>query len=244
MRKTVLFGGLICATLLSACSKHDPILPGVRTSIFDTDAIQTTNEKITDLPKAAYAMSTTDCPYTLDMNNTIWNGDRKIFSGFPTPNSVARDTAPVCYGNYVFAGLTTGELVKINKNNRQIVWIADIYRPSNMTGGASIVDIVAPIVIRGANVYAGGLGDAFCKINATTGTKKWCVAISTAEPFIVAGDVIFIVGGNNTLYAIRDNDGAAYWTAELKKQSTPKYDSGIITVGRERFDGLTGEKIK
>jgi outer membrane protein assembly factor BamB len=113
-----------------------------------------------------------------------------------------------------------------------------------MTGGASVVDIVSPIVIRGANVYVGGLGDAFCKINATTGTKKWCAGIGTAEPFIIAGDVIFVVATDNRLYALRDNDGAAYWTAELKKQAAPKYENEIITVGREKFNAITGETIK
>ena len=243
MRKNAIFCGLICAVALAACSKHDPILPGVRKSIFETQTVTTTDEKIATLPDAAFEMPTTDCPYTLDANNTIWDGDRKIFSGFPTPNSVARDTKPVCNGNYVYAGLTTGELVKINPASRKIVWIADVYRASNMTGGASVVDIVAPIVIRGANVYVGGLGDAFCKINATTGTKKWCVEIGTAEPFVIAGDVIFVVGADSKLYAIRDNDGAAYWMADIKKQSSPKYNNGKITVGRERFDGLTGEKL-
>ena len=52
------------------------------------------------------------------------------------------------------------------------MWIADVYSASNMTGGASIVDIVAPIVPYNRAVYAGGLGDAFCKINANmTGSR-------------------------------------------------------------------------
>ena len=132
--------------------------------------------------------------------------------------------------------------IKINPTTRKIVWIADIYKASNMTGGASMVDIVSPIQIRGANVYVGSLGDAFCKINTTTGTKKWCIELGTAEPFIIAGDAIFVVGVDNKLYALRDNDGAAYWVMELKKQSAPQYKNGTITVGREKFDALTGEK--
>ena len=244
MRKNAIICGLICAAMLAACSKHDPILPGVRTAIFDTTDIKTADAQITNLPDVAFEMPDTDCPYVQDSSNTIKNGERKIFSGFPTSNSVKNDAKPICNGNYLYAGLTTGELIKINPNTRKIIWIADVYRASNMTGGASVLDIVAPIVIRGANVYAGGLGDAFCKINATTGTKKWCAGIGTAEPFIIAGDVIFVVGNDNKLYALRDNDGAAYWTAELKKQATPKYENSVITVGKEKFDALTGNKIK
>lgn len=242
MHKIKIIGLIACLATLSACDKHDPILPGVRTSVFDTSAIKMADTKIVSLPDTAFEMIDTDCPYTQDSSNVIWNGERKIFSGFPTSNSVKNDAKPVCSGKYLYAGLTTGELIKLNPNARQLVWIADIYRASNMTGGASVVDIVAPIVIRGANVYAGGLGDAFCKINTTTGTKHWCVELGTANPFIIAGDAIFVVGTNDKLYALRNNDGATYWVTELKKQSAPQYKNGIITVGREKFDAITGEK--
>ena len=207
-------------------------------------SVKNTNTEIAYLPDTAFTMPVTDCPYRQDSNNTIWNGERKIFVGFPTTNSVKNNATPVCSGNFIYAGLTTGELIKINSTNRQIVWMADIYRPSNMTGGASVVDIVAPVIIKDKHVYVGGMGDAFCKINATSGAKTWCVEIGTAKPFIIADDVIFVVATNDYLYALRNNDGAAYWRAKLDKQHTPKYENGIITVGREKFDGKTGKKIK
>lgn len=244
MHKNTIICGLICLGLLAACDKHDPILPGVRTSIFDTTGIKTADTKIATLPETPFVIPTTDCPYRQDSSNTIWHNDRKIFTGFPTNNSVKNDATPICSGKFIYTGLTTGELVKINSTNRQIVWIADIYRPNNMMGGASVLDIVAPIVVNGNWVYTGGLGDAFCKINAASGAKKWCTEIGTAKPFIIAGDAIFVVATDNKLYALRDSDGAAYWSADIETQHTPIYETGIITVGHEKFDGLTGNKIK
>ena len=244
MRKNVLFYGLVCLLALAACDKHDPILPGERTSIFNTTNIKTADTKIASLPDTAYEMPKIDCPYTQDSNNTVWRDERKIFIGFPTTNSVKNNAIPVCSGKFIYAGLTTGELIKINSTNRQIVWIADIYRPSNMTGGASVLDIVAPIVVRDKDVYVGGLGDAFCKVNATSGVKTWCAEIGTAKPFIIAGDAIFVVATDGKLYALRNKDGASYWAVDIKKQSTPKYENGIITIGHEKFDGITGKTIK
>ena len=244
MRKNTIFCFLMCLAALTGCSKHDPILPGVRTSIFDTVTVKTADTKIATLPNNAFERSATDCPYVQDSSNTIWDGERKIFAGFPTNNSVKNDAKPVCSGKYLYAGLTTGELIKINPKTRQIAWVADIYRASNMTGGASVLDIVSPIVIRGDSVYVGGLGDAFCKINATTGAKRWCTEIGTAEPFILAGDAIFVVSTDNKLYALRDSDGAAYWSVEIEKQSAPTYENAVITLGRARFDAITGNKIK
>lgn len=242
MRKFVAV--LTSLVALAACSKHDPILPGVRSAIFTTDAPTVLNQNIPDLPDVANQYDVAPCPYTQDATNTIKDGDKKIFSGFPVPNSVRSTQRPVCSGKYVYAGLTTGELVKINSATRQVVWIADVFRASNMTGGASVVDIVAPIVVSGADVYVGGLGDAFCRINASSGVKKWCANIGTAQPFVIAGPATYVVGTDNNLYALRNSDGAIYWRTEIAKQSAPTFADKIITVGRQKIDAQTGQIIK
>lgn len=242
MRKSVLFwvGTLVA---LGACSKHDPILPGTRSAIFATNAPVVLNQSITDLPATTVAGDAdANCSYTQDASNVIKNGDRKIFSGFPTPNSVHSNMRPVCSGKYVYAGLTTGEVVKVDTKTRNIVWIADVFRPSNMTGGASVVDIVAPIMLHNGTVYAGGLGDAFCAINATSGIKKWCTYIGTAHPFVITNAAAFVVGTDNNLYAVRMRDGAIYWRAAVNAQSAPIYGDGTVTVGRQKFDAATGQK--
>lgn len=242
MRKTAAI--ITCLALLSACSEHDPILPGTRTAIFEVENLNILNQDIPDLPENITEATKADCPYTQDSSNVIWKGDRKIFSGFPTSNSVKSNQTPVCSGKYVYAGLTTGELVKVNPANKNIVWIADIYRASNMTGGASILDIIAPIVIQDGSVYVGGLGDAYCRINASSGSKKWCLPIGVAVPFITTEKVSFVVATDNYLYAIRNSNGAVYWRTEIKKQSEPTYQDKIITVGKQKINAETGEELK
>lgn len=242
MRKSAIFLTGMMA-VLCGCAKHDPILPGVRNSIFATSAPVALNQTIADLPATAVTSDADAvCPYTQDASNVIKNGDRKIFSGFPTPNSVRSDMKPICSGKYVYAGLTTGEVIKVDTKTRNIAWIADVFRPSNMTGGASVIDIVAPIMLHNGTVYAGGLGDAFCAINATSGVKKWCAYIGTAHPFIITDAAAFVVGTDDNLYAVRMRDGAIYWRAAVNAQSAPTYGDGTVTVGRQKFDAATGQK--
>lgn len=240
MRKVAV--ALSCLVALAACSKHDPILPGTRSAVFTRHSVKVLNSEITDL-SAPVANATTDCPYRQDADNIIWDGERKIFSGFSTPNSVQSNQKPVCAGKFVYAGLTTGELIKVNPKTRAIAWIADIYRPSNLTGGASVVDITAPIVVSADAVYVGGLGDAFCKVNAATGAKKWCADVGVGVPFIVTETASFVVSTDGNLYAFRNSDGAAYWATPVKKQSAPEYTDGIIRIGREKFDAKTGKVV-
>lgn len=243
MRKTTL---LLCglSVALMACDKHDPILPGERSAIFNTATINTATGPVPNLPDNPNNNDTTDCPYKLDSANTIWDGERKIFSGFATTNSVAGEKQTVCKDKFVYAGLSTGELVKVNTKNRQIAWIADIFRQSNMTGGASVLDIVAPIQINGDYVYAAGLGGAFCKIADKTGNKLWCLDINVEKPFILAGDTAFVLDTDKQLYAVRLTDGSVYWQKSVKKSKTPKYESKIITVGHEKINAETGDFIK
>lgn len=242
MRKTIFLIGTLA--VLAACDKHDPILPGVRSDVFDAKSIRVLNEPVPNAPENITPKNIQDCPYTQKSDNTVWDDTRKIFSGFATNNSVESDKAPVCNGGFVYAGLTTGELVKINAKSRRIVWIADVYRQSNMMGGASILDIVAPIQIDDGYVYAGGLGGAFCKISDASGKSAWCVDISVEKPFIITSGVAFVLDTDNNINAIRLRDGAVYWRAPVEKSVAPEYQDKKIIVGREKIDAETGEKIK
>lgn len=241
MRKIAALSAILI--LAAGCTKHDPILPGVRTAIFDEDNAAMAGGTIENLPDMAVVMDNTNCPYTQNSSNVISNGDRKIFTGFPTSNSVKSAQTPVCSGKYVVAGLTTGEVIKVNPTTRKIEWIADVFRPSNMTGGASVLDIVAPIIIDGDAVYAGGMGDAFCRINLSNGKKKWCAPISVASPFVIAGPAAFVIGANGTLYAVRTTDGAIYWTYEIGKCAKLSYANQVVTACKTKLDATTGKKL-
>lgn len=242
MRKGLI--ALVCMLALVACDKHDPILSGTRIAVFDEVEIKVINQDVPELPNDAVVVDNADCPYTQDSSNVIWKGDKKIFSGFPTNNSVKSSQRPVCSGKYIYAGLTTGELVKVNPSNRQIAWIADIYRASNLTGGASVVDIIAPIMPIGDAVYVGGLGDAFCKINATNGAKKWCVNLGVSVGFTIVGQFAFVVGTDSNLYAINTGNGDVYWRTAVKEIVAPVYQDGEIIVGDQHFSPKNGKKLK
>ena len=234
----VIFGGV-------ACSKHDPILPGERIDIFDNNDVEITGAEIPDLSDVATNIyGDENCEYRQDSSNTIWFDDKKVFSGFATVASVKSNQKPICDGGFVYTGLSTGEVVKINPKNKKIVWVADVFRVSNLTGGASVIDIVARVGVDKKFVYAGGLGDAFCKLNKNSGDKIWCVNISVPVDFIVVDNFAFVVGTDNNLYAIDINTGGVYWKAEIKKQVKPIYEKNLIIVGNQKVNYKNGQIVK
>ena len=241
MRKYALL--IFCLSILGACDKHDPILPGVRTAIFDTGNSQNILNTSVPLTDDAPITNLNECNYTVDNTNTIRDGERKIFVGYPASNSMDIEIKPLCDGGFVYAGLHTGSVIKIAPKNRRISWMADVYSESNLMGGAATVDIVAPLVMDGSYIYAGGMGDAFCKINKDNGNKKWCSTIGTRYPFVVLKNVAYITGLDNYLYAVRLSDGAIYWRTEIKRADAPKYDNKIITIRKQKFDAVTGQEL-
>ena len=219
--------------LLSACSKTDPILPGTRISIFDDElAVQNTDIPTAVLEKAITGQTAAvtvpeSKTYEQDSSNVIWEiaadgTRRKIFSGFPTAAHVSANRAPVFVDGFIYAGFSTGEVVKINAKTRAMKWAADIFKGSAMTGGGGIVDIVAPVVVHEKHVYAGGMGGAFCKLKDATGAKVWCNWIGVATPFSIYSGLAFVIATDGYLYAINTNDGGVYWRANTKCDSAPK----------------------
>lgn len=230
---------------MSACSEHDPILPGIRTDIFDSNDVNVVNMDVPELSGDVKNIhGNQECEYRQDTTNTIFLGDKKIYTGFSTDNFVKSNQSPICVENFIYTGLSTGEVIKINTRNKRVVWVADVYRENNLTGGAAVVDIVAHVGVDGKYVYAGGLGDAFCKLNANNGNKVWCVNISVPNDFIIVDNFAFVVGTDNNLYAINTDNGNVYWKSAIKKQSVPRYDGKYIIIGKQKIDYKNGKLVK
>ena len=161
--------------IVAACSKSDPILEGVREPIFGQNNITVSDEKIENL---GAELIPEKCDFVIDSDNRIWKGETRIFAGLPTEAKIKTDKKVVCKGKYIYAGLSTGELVKVNAETRNLEWTADIFAAHMPTENAIFLDIVAAPVYNNGFVYAGGLGHALCKIRDRDGKKEWCLPIS------------------------------------------------------------------
>lgn len=242
MKKILVF--LLYTAVLFGCSKRDPILPGERFDIFSDMDVKIMNKPVPMLSETAKNIyGNESCDFTQDSTNTLWRGDKKIFKGFVIGDSVKSNQKPVCVDNFVYTGFSNGEIIKLNVKNNRVVWTADIYKENTLTGGSSIVDIIARVAVDKDFVYAGGLGDAFCKLKSINGNKIWCVNISVPVDFILVDDFAFVVGADNNLYAISTSDGSVYWKTKVKKQVAPQYDGKYMVVGREKINYIDGQKI-
>ncbi|MCQ2562118.1 MAG: PQQ-like beta-propeller repeat protein [Alphaproteobacteria bacterium] len=241
MLKKIIIFCVLCITV-AGCTKHDPILSGTRYSVFNTETINVLNKDITDLPDE-YSYKTQDCPYKQDETNSVWYGDKKIYTGFAPDKFVKNSQSPVCDGDYLYTGFSTGEVVKLNTKTNVVDWTIDVFKTNSLLGGSPVVDIVAHVVLDTNYIYVGGLGDSFCKINKTNGAKKWCLDISVAKDFIMVNNTLFVVGTDNNLYAINKVDGSVYWKTNISEQESPIYKNKTIIIDNQKINAVNGKLI-
>jgi outer membrane protein assembly factor BamB len=150
-----------------------------------------------------------ECGFVIDGNNQIWSGSRRVFAGLATESEIKVEKRVVCHGGFVYAGLSTGELVKARASDGELMWTADIFTGHAPAGGSPFLDIIAAPVYSGGFVYAGGLGGAFCKIRDKDGSKAWCLPVGVQEIVKQTKNFSFILTTGNELLAV-SADGKVY----------------------------------
>jgi hypothetical protein len=196
----------ICVLLIS-CASHDPVLPGERMPVFAQSAITTENSVPLDIGRP---LTSADCTnISVNSKNEIWRGSVRLFAGLPTESEMRMPRKAVCRKNFVYAGLSTGELVKVNVASGDIKWTADIFAERSPTGGSPFLNIAAAPILRKGFVYAGGLGGAFCKIRDQDGKKIWCLPMAVRSVLRSTEMFDIVLTTEDRTYAV-STDGKVY----------------------------------
>lgn len=197
--------------LLYACDKKDPILPGVRSPVFDGGAqVVLSNKSVKDLvgdfkdqpaiKSELYEMS--------DENILTRKSDGKvIFKGFPTATKTGAPARPIASNGFVYAGLSTGEVLKVSASDSTIKWMIDLGGRSLITGGSPVSDI-SVLMLNGGNLYASSLAGVFAKISADNGKVIWSRPFQATGEIFVSGSLVAFVDLSGDLIALDAKDGA------------------------------------
>jgi outer membrane protein assembly factor BamB len=248
MKKTYLLSAfffLLFALAGTSCAKYDPVLPGDRVPIFGDEVhirnVAVPPEVSARAFAAGFAPNAPDPTYNQSADNIITDArGQTVFSGFPTAAHVSGKRGVIARDGYVYAGLSTGEVVKIASKSRKVKWTADIFKTTAVTGGSEIMDIIAPLVVDGKFVYAGGLGGAFCKLKESDGSKVWCDWIGVASPFSVYGELAFVIATDSFLYVIDADRGQIYSRHATRCTSVPE----LVAENDAYFVTCSGRKIE
>ena len=172
----------------------------------------------------------------IDNGSVLW--DR---AGLPSGTIVYGAPSPAIYDNQIAVAAHGGELSLLDANNGDVIWSDNLATFNPRTPLQGLGDIRAHPVHDGGLVFAVSQSGRTAAFAVRSGLLLWELPVSGIEMPWVAGDSVFIVTLDGRLYAIRRNDGAIRWVAELPgalpigamaAEDIPRYVGPVVAAGK------------
>ena len=172
----------------------------------------------------------------IDNGSVLW--DR---AGLPSGTIVYGAPSPAIYDNQIAVAAHGGELSLLDADNGDVFWSDNLATFNPRTPLQGLGDIRAHPVHDGGLVFAVSQSGRTAAFAVRSGLLLWELPIGGIEMPWVAGDSVFIVTLDGRLYAIRRNDGAIRWVAELPgalpigavaAEDIPRYVGPVVAAGK------------
>ena len=172
----------------------------------------------------------------IDNGSVLW--DR---AGLPSGTIVYGAPSPAIYDNQIAVAAHGGELSLLDADNGDVIWSDNLATFNPRTPLQGLGDIRAHPVHDGGLVFAVSQSGRTAAFAVRSGLLLWELPISGIEMPWIAGDSVFIVTLDGRLYAIRRNDGAIRWVAELPgalpigavaAEDIPRYVGPVVAAGK------------
>jgi len=172
----------------------------------------------------------------IDNGSVLW--DR---AGLPSGTIIYGAPSPAIYDNQIAVAAHGGELSLLDADNGDVIWSDNLATFNPRTPLQGLGDIRAHPVHDGGLVFAVSQSGRTAAFAVRSGLLLWELPIGGIEMPWVAGDSVFIVTLDGRLYAIRRNDGAIRWVAELPgalsigavaAEEIPRYVGPVVAAGK------------
>ncbi len=137
-----------------------------------------------------------------------------------TATTLLSQSAPAVADGFVVAGFGSGELVAVREATGALAWTDSLASSRGRTSLVDLSAIRALPVIEGGRLYAIGVGGLLVNLDLRTGRRLWEREVGGTETPWLAGEWLFVVTSDQTLAAIRRDDGKVRWATDL-----PRYDN-------------------
>ena len=184
---------------------------------------------ITDTTGRLYALSALD-------GEEVWN---RI--GSLEDTSISGASFPAINGNDVILSGGDGEFLALSSDQGTFQWGENLSPIELRTALDGIPDIKAHPVHDGGLVFVVTHSGMMYAFNAQTGRMVWDQRIQSIEMPWVSGQSVFVTTIDGRVVALRRNDGAVRWVAELPgaynpdlpiKEGAPRYTAPVVVSGK------------
>lgn len=166
--------------------------------------------------------------YVTAVDSTLWSLDAATgriewtLPGTPTPETVARGSAPAIAGDLVVFPTQAGELTAVRRSNGAAAWTTIAGGRRTGSALASISALTGDPVVDGSRIYAANQSGRVFALDARTGETIWAVAEGAYGPVWPAGGSVFLVSDQNQLIRLDARDGSVIWSHELPLYTTER----------------------
>ena len=142
---------------------------------------------------------------------------RWIYDKMPPALILRRGSTPLIYKDKVFAGLSNGKLVALNKESGTLIWEKSISEPKGRSELHRMVDIAADPIILNDNLYVATIKGNLAALDINSGDLRWDIELQVAENFTLNDKTLFVVDTKNHILAVDALNGTVLWRQnELK----------------------------
>jgi outer membrane protein assembly factor BamB len=130
-------------------------------------------------------------------------------------------SSPAVSGDAVVIAYNSGEIFDLRVQNGRISWNYSLAAATQVGALPAIADIRGLPVIDRGRVYAISHSGRMAAIDARTGDRVWESEIGGIDTPVVAGDAVFVYGGDSQLMALTRDGGRVIWVKQLAKRADP-----------------------
>lgn len=163
----------------------------------------------------------------------VWNIKQE------SPALTIRGTSyPVIRGGAAFIGFDNGHVLAVNVSDGGVLWENVLVTPSGATSVERIIDIDAPVVVVGEEVFAVSYQGRVGLISANSGQPLWGREMSSYQGLDVDLSRVFVTDSNSHVHAMDRTNGSEVWENGLMRArflTAPEVHRGLVAVGD--FDG-------
>jgi outer membrane protein assembly factor BamB len=143
-------------------------------------------------------------------------------SGIAESATLMGASNPAVEGDGVIVAYNSGEIYDLRVQNGRSSWSYALTTPTQVGALPAIADIRGLPVIDHGRVYAISHSGRMAAIEQRSGDRIWEADIGGIDTPVVAGDTVFVYGGENQLMALTRESGRVMWIQQLAKRADPK----------------------
>ncbi len=188
------------------------------------------------IPIRSAPIANNSAVYVLNIDNKIQSFDIQSgdliwdYNWFSDSAGFIQSSSMALNKNTIIVPYRSGEIFVFDASNGRRIWADSINRKNIKNSLSQIKDIIASPVINNEYIVTVGSHGRVIANNIENGFRIWELAISSYLTPLLIGDYVFLLGNDNTLFAITLDKGDIIWMKDLKQVYEFKKNESFVSM--------------